>query len=189
MPDGWAEKHSKFLKGNDYAKGKHWTLSDATKQKHKDAGLARVNEEFIKFLSRINKGKPKSKEHRAKLSLVASAKIGPKNNNWHGGVSFLPYPPQFNASLKRRIEAKYNSTCQLCNADRTDNSIKGWAVHHIDYDKNNNQDDNFTFLCENCHNITNGAKHRDKWTAMFKEVIREEVVPNERKLLSLACAQ
>lgn len=91
-------------------------------------------------------------EFRAKLS-------GSNHWNWHGGKSFLPYPPEFNKQLKERIKERDNHTCQKCG------STERLSVHHIDYDKQNCGDDNLITLCMSCNISVN--VQRVFWTGYF----------------------
>jgi hypothetical protein len=164
------------MKGNKYAKGKHWDLTKESKQKHKEERQKLLNDPirkkiYIEKLSAALKGKLKSEEAKIKLSIICSdgRRSGNKNGNWNGGTSFLPYPPEFNLILKNKIRERDNNICQICGDIKTIYSQNGWAIHHIDYNKQNNKDENLIFLCERCHNKTNGAKNREKWILLFKE--------------------
>lgn len=42
-------------------------------------------------------------------------------------------------------------------------------LHHIDYDKNNLDPDNFLPLCNSCHMRTNG--HREYWTKVLQNIV------------------
>lgn len=44
-------------------------------------------------------------------------------------------------------------------------------VHHIDYDKDNLDPDNFVPLCNSCHGITIGKNNRTYWTKVFQNVV------------------
>lgn len=124
-----------------------------------------ISEETRKKLSEANKGqvpwikgKHLSEETRKKIS---ETKIGDKNPNWNGGSSFEPYPLEFNERLKREIRERDNYTCLLCGEP-------GIQVHHIDYDKENNNPSNLIALCNPCHGKTN--TDRVKWTVYFMQL-------------------
>jgi 5-methylcytosine-specific restriction endonuclease McrA len=91
--------------------------------------------------------------------------IGEAHPAWQGGKSFEPYSPDFNATLKAQIRARDNKTCQLCGDPET---IRAHDVHHIDYDKKNNDPLNLIALCMTCHSITNG--NRSYWQCLFTEI-------------------
>ena len=65
----------------------------------------------------------------------------------------------FNNKLKKKIKERDGNCCQLCG------ETKKLEVHHIDYDKNNNNEDNLITLCKKCHGITN--YNRGFWTQVF----------------------
>jgi len=91
---------------------------------------------------------------------------GEGNPNWRGG--FSPYAPGFNNALREEIKMRDNHACQLCGATEIE-----LAVHHVDYDKQNNSPENLISLCTNsCHSLTNG--NREYWTKYFAQVISNQ---------------
>jgi len=97
----------------------------------------------------------------------------PENTpNWHGGISFEPYPLKFDKELKASIRQRDNYICQVCG--KLEVELKGFNkkldVHHIDYDKDNLDPENLTSLCRSCHIKTNG--NRDYWKEYFKNKIK-----------------
>jgi len=86
------------------------------------------------------------------------AKSGEKNPAWQGGVSFLPYTPEWTMEIKRVVLDRDDNCCQLC--ERKPPVIK-LHIHHIDYRKENCETDNLICLCHSCHSKTN--HHRDQW--------------------------
>ncbi len=82
--------------------------------------------------------------------------LGSSNPNWQGGISFLPYSPDFNDKLKEEIRKRDNFECQSCflpQCELVDNNGKQYKliVHHLDSNKNNNDRDNLISLCRNCY--------------------------------------
>lgn len=69
------------------------------------------------------------------------------------------YARGFNKGLKDRIKERDGNCCQLCS------ETEDLHVHHIDYNKKNNGDNNLITLCKKCHNITNF--NREFWTQVF----------------------
>ena len=106
-------------------------------------------------------GHPVSKEAKLKNS---EAHIGDKHPRWLGGISFIPYPINFNEKLKRYIRERDSYICQLCRASQ-ENLNKKLCVHHIDYDKNNISSNNLLSLCPSCHGKVNS--NREYWTNYF----------------------
>lgn len=88
---------------------------------------------------------------------------GEKSPVWLGGVSFEPYPSEFNNKLKRKIKVRDGYQCQLCGTKEK------LAVHHIDYDKQNNKINNLITLCLSCNVKVN--KNREHWTDYFQRRI------------------
>jgi hypothetical protein len=87
------------------------------------------------------------------------------NPNWNGGVSRIPYSIAWTNKLKELIRIRDGHKCQIC-------SNIGKQVHHIDYDKQNCNENNLITLCRKCHCRTNF--NRDYWYAYFiylKEII------------------
>ncbi len=78
---------------------------------------------------------------------------------WRGGISFLPYAPDFNDDLK--TEVKSVGACSICGS-----RILRLNAHHIDYDKQNSAKSNLTPLCDSCHGVTNF--NREYWTSRLQ---------------------
>jgi len=98
------------------------------------------------------------------------------NPSWIDGSSFLPYPPEFNKRLKQKILRRDNYKCQEC--DRTNiESFKKYkkslCIHHIDYDKQNCDEQNLISLCLGCHIKTN--INRENWTEYFQEIMIKNI--------------
>lgn len=92
---------------------------------------------------------------------------GEKSPVWKGGISFLPYPPEFNNKLKYQIKKRDNFTCQLCGIKK----YIGQAVHHIDYEKKNCSPANLITLCISCNVKVN--QNRDFWKNYFMLLIKK----------------
>lgn len=95
-----------------------------------------------------------------------------KNSNWKGGKSFEEYPPEFNEKLRDKIRKRDNNFCQLCynTSFFNENPKEKLHIHHIDYNKKNNDEDNLICLCRNCHVQTNFD--REKWQKKLSEKIK-----------------
>lgn len=110
-------------------------VSDKTKNKIRKANLG-------KKVSQVTKDR------------MSKAQTGAKSHLWKGGISFEPYSVDWTETLKRSIRERDNYICKLCNQ-------YGNVVHHIDYDKKNNNPDNLITLCNSCHAKTN--YNREYW--------------------------
>lgn len=106
-------------------------------------------------------GKKCSEKTRLKM---AEAHRGEKHPNWKGGISFEPYPPLFNGSLKRAIRERDDYTCMLCG------EYPSKLVHHIDYNKENCDPDNLITLCRSCNGRANFD--RESWIGYFTTIIQ-----------------
>ena len=163
-----------FKKGNhssiktEFKKGQK--LSEITKNKMRGRGTWNKN---TKGLCKPNKTSFKKGQH---YSLNTEFKKGQftkeKHFNWLGGKSFEPYGLLFNDSLKDKIRQRDDYSCQICNITEEEHITtygRVFSVHHIDYDKVNNGEDNLTSLCLQCHLRTN--YNRDYWQSSFKGVM------------------
>jgi hypothetical protein len=88
---------------------------------------------------------------------------GEKSANWIDGRSYAPYPARFNKKLKEKIKMRDNYVCQLCKLKDE------LSIHHIDYDKNNNTEDNLITLCLKCNSIANG--NRNYWKTFYRNYL------------------
>jgi 5-methylcytosine-specific restriction endonuclease McrA len=106
-------------------------------------------------------GTKRTEEVKQRLSELKKGKYRLENNpNWKGGKSFEVYPPEFSRELKTGIRRRDGFTCQFCGKN-------GFDVHHIDYDKNNNTENNLITLCKKCHPKTN--HNRDYWQGLLSK--------------------
>ena len=78
--------------------------------------------------------------------------------------SQYPYPKEFNKELKKQVFDRDGGICQYCYKLVCD----GHAIHHIDYDKSNNELSNLILLCRRCHNRTN-VFNKKCWTGLFSK--------------------
>ena len=107
------------------------------------------------------KGSKLSEDHK---KAIGKAVKGENNGNWKGGKSFEVYPIEFNELLKEKIRTRDNHTCQVCNI-KQEEVDRRLCVHHIDYDKMNNDPSNLITLCKTHHSKTNF--NRDYWEKHF----------------------
>lgn len=129
------------------------------------------DEELIKF--RLGKNNPfynkkHSIETKEKMSLLKKESYNGENNpNWHGGKSFEPYDTSFTKELKHHIRTRDCFQCQICGKNEKKLGYN-LSIHHIDYNKNNNDYINLISLCKNCHTKTNFD--RRLWKNYFKNI-------------------
>jgi 5-methylcytosine-specific restriction endonuclease McrA len=113
-----------------------------------------------------NKNPSKRPEVREKIKQTLKGKlVGEKNPNYKGGKSFEVYPEQF-WQLRKAIRERDSYTCQVCG------EYPAFDVHHIDYNKKNNEPENLITLCRNCHSKTNG--NREYWKGLLQNLMKNK---------------
>jgi hypothetical protein len=139
------------------------------------------SKEHSKKISNSNKGRLFSKEHKKKLSLarmgiklsdktrekIRIATSGERSNFWKGGLKEKKYPVEWSDKLRDDIRKRDNYICLECGIHQEE--LKGWNkkldVHHIDYNKDNCNENNLISLCRDCHLKTNF--NREYWIKYF----------------------
>lgn len=137
----------------------------------------------------IPKGYKFSKEIREKMSLSKKGKVSPrkgvklseetkrklseshkgeKSALWRGGKSFEEYGFEWTWELRRDIRRRDNFICQECGGkDKEKGRYRKLQVHHINYDKKNNDYNNLISLCTRCHRKTT-IGNRTHWKQYFQ---------------------
>jgi hypothetical protein len=144
-------------------KGKHWKLSHKKKfsEEHKrkisEAGRGRSSPKGMLGKRHSETTKKRMREHARMKGM-----FGENHPTWQGGKSFEPYSVDWTEDLKRAIRKRDEYVCQVCGKEP---SI---VIHHIDYDKKNNNPNNLITLCNSCHSKTN--HNRKKWLNYFKKI-------------------
>jgi hypothetical protein len=132
-------------------------------------------------MSKAKKDKPLTKQHRENISKALKITLnkpeikikfsGKNNGNYINGLSSLPYTKEFTKSLKNEIKQRDKFTCQCCGMSQEEHLEKynrSLEIHHIDYDKFNNDKINLITLCKEC-NIT-ANYNRDYWFAYYSYI-------------------
>lgn len=102
-------------------------------------------------------GRALSVEHRAHISAVKKiAHIGSGNPNWRGGTSLEGYAPGWRP-IRDGIRSRDGRRCQIPECGAEENGRRH-DVHHIDYNRKNNDEQNLITLCLLCHRHTNGNR-------------------------------
>ncbi len=130
-----------------------------TEDQKRKIGLASIG-------NKSHRGRIQSNESNLKRSKTLKGKyIGKLASGWRNGKSFELYGIEFNKELKEKVRKRDNYTCQEC--DKTEKELKKkLCVHHIDYNKKNNKENNLISLCKKCHSKTNFK--REDWTNYFE---------------------
>jgi len=100
-----------------------------------------------------------------KLKYRVSPRRGEKSNFWKGGTSLEIYGIEFNRKLKEQIRQRDSYRCQQCFRHQSELKKK-LMIHHIDFNKKNNNPTNLISLCNNCHSQTNF--NRENWITYFQ---------------------
>ncbi len=146
------------------AAGRKRKHSSETRKKMSTLAKMR-NPEFYQRTSHSLIGRKFTQEHRKKLSVAKKGKCTlSANNNWRGGISFIPYPLGWSKTFKEQIRYRDGYVCQICCMPEVENGRR-LDVHHKDYDKNNIAETNLTSLCVKCHRKTN--HNREYWQRFF----------------------
>ncbi len=93
---------------------------------------------------------------------------GENSPNWHGGISFLPYSYEFNKELKNKILLRDSYKCQNPNCWGKNTDLH---VHHINYNKKDNTEQNLITLCNSCNGRAN--TDRNNHTLFYKTIIQK----------------
>jgi hypothetical protein len=86
------------------------------------------------------------------------------------GRSYEPYAAEFNRAKRDRIRKRDAYTCQICWMTEEEHIIVHGTklhIHHIDYNKKNNEDDNLVSTCNHCNVRAN--YNRGYWMDYFKQ--------------------
>lgn len=170
MPGGAGDKNPMYGKHHsDKAKAKIGEVSRRTwtGRKHKPETIEKIREaeKKVKYLpERIAKATENLRVYR----LIHGPLKGEKHPNWQGGISFEEYGADFTDELKDKIRQRDLYRCRYCGSAGYED--KKLSVHHIDYNKKNNSEDNLITLCDNCHTKTNF--NRKEWMIILKNLLK-----------------
>lgn len=79
---------------------------------------------------------------------------------------YSEYGSKFDSSLKEQVRMRDKYKCRLCNCSQIENG-RQLDVHHIDYNKKNNNENNLIVLCRSCHAKT--KINRKYWRKYFND--------------------
>lgn len=157
MPESQKNKISKANKGKPKS------------EEHKiNAGLASGNAR--KGNKYPNMSHIHSVETKKRISKNRKGKyVGKDHWNWLGGLWKNPYPKEFNPSLKLKIRTRDKFICCLCGKserEELDELNRALCVNHIDFNKNNCNEENLNTLCQRCNIKIN--REREYFTNYFQ---------------------
>lgn len=107
------------------------------------------------------------------LLRMSIGKHGSNNPNWKGGIDRNKYPYEY-YRIRLSIIARDGHICLSCGLTDTraramDRFNRGLTVHHIDYNKSNNNLDNLITYCKVCNSRANGD--RVAWMAKSRNLL------------------
>jgi len=173
------------------------------KTKETDPRLMAISKKLIEIRKTRNftpegfihptKGKTLEEMHGKEIANQIRKKLSrprEQNANWQGGLSRLPYSPNFDTILKTFIRGRDNHTCQLCGileVNAKKKYTKNLLIHHINYDKQNGLENNLIALCVSCNSKVNF--NRGKWESYFSEKILNQglKIVNGTKIKKIDC--
>ena len=88
-----------------------------------------------------------------------------RNPNWYGGISKIKIKRRTTKELKDKIKKRDGYRCQQCFSFQ-DELVQPLIVHHIDFNKLNDNETNLITLCNPCHSQLN--YDRESWIDYFK---------------------
>lgn len=91
---------------------------------------------------------------------------------WAGGTSKLPYGFDFSPELKLIIRQRDDFQCQECGILEIELDEK-LPIHHINYDKMDNNENNLITLCRKCNAKAN--YDRDYWEEHFTKMLSHKL--------------
>ena len=159
--------------------GRHHTEETRKKQSEAHKGGISWNKGLTKENNKIiyEAAKKSSKSHKGlnsgeKNYFYGKSFLKEEHPNWVGGYSHKDYGKGFTKYLKNYIKNRDLNVCQTPNCMNTENL----HIHHIDYDKTNNNPENLITLCRGCHMKTNNKKNREHWTEFYQNIMINRIV-------------
>src|SRR3972149_2380920 len=152
------------------------TEESRKKQGDSVRGKKHVTEEGKRRISESKIGIQRTEETRQKVSKTRIEKgiaKGKNNPNWQNGKSFEIYPQEFNKDLKQSILERDNYTCQCPDCEHRSERLD---IHHIDFNKKNNNSENLITLCHVCHAKTIGKNIRNFYMLFYQNIMINRVM-------------
>lgn len=180
-----AEKNKISNRGKKFTKEHRENMGKAFKGKtYEEISGKEKADERRKNLSLVNSGENNAfygKTHSIQSRIKQSSrKQGIPLEKWEKFVGRESYGIEFNKKLKEKIRERDNQICQECG--KLQKELKRLLdIHHIDYNKKNNNSNNLISLCNNCHMKTNF--NRKHWERYFKNIMALKEIFNPENLL------
>lgn len=162
------EKHP--LYGKQHTEKVKQKISKAHKgKKHTEESKQKIKENHADFNGKNNPNYGNGDKIKGNKNPMYG-KYGELSGNWNNGSSFLPYSPEFNKQLKQAILERDDYTCQCPDCENKTGLLD---IHHIDFNKQNNNSENLIALCRSCHSKTFGKKKRQYWIEFYQNIINK----------------
>lgn len=100
-------------------------------------------------------------------------KFGQENHNWRGGKKRQGYPYDF-FQKREMVKSRDGYECRICGitekeVKEKDSLDRGLAIHHIDYNKDNNSLSNLITACRWCNSRANGRN--TDWEGLCRSLL------------------
>lgn len=153
---------------------KHVKIKISNTRKELSIAKGTNNPNFGKKTSKETKDKISKSLISRKMSKEFSRKqtlrlLGSNNPNWKGGLSKLPYCPNWTKSYKKEIKERDNHVCQNPYCYSKDSLLH---VHHVDYTKTICGPDNLITVCRSCNSRAN--KDREWHTDWYRAILNKK---------------
>ncbi len=127
----------------------------------------------IEVKNKLRKLRLNTKLSEQTKTKIGNSQKGKKHWNYIDGRSFEKYPQNFNDKLRNKIRKRDNYQCQNkdCNMTQEEHFIvygRDIEIHHIDYNKQNCNENNLITLCKQCNVRAN--YNREYWKTKFINV-------------------
>lgn len=120
---------------------------------------------WIKKNGHPSLGMKRTPEQCERMSIAhIGIQAGGSHPRWLGGKSLEPYGLGWTVARKKLVRARDNHICQLCICQP-----RYLDIHHIDYDKKNNDESNWISLCHRCNGRINIS--RVFWGRFFQDIM------------------
>ncbi|MEK6882183.1 MAG: HNH endonuclease [Nanoarchaeota archaeon] len=179
---GWPKGRKRTGEIHVGSLGKHWKLSEESRKNQSTAKKGFKHTEKTKKIMRDNTKQlwkdgvfnNRKIDYKETAKKISATQRGISIDEWDGFVRVRKYSIEF-FNKRKYVKQRDIFTCQLCGDI---NSILD--IHHIDYNKNNNDLNNLITLCHSCHSKTNS--NREDWLNHFKNRNQKEVNMSIKKI-------
>jgi len=158
------------------SKAKRGKISPRKGKKNTEEHKQKIRENHVDFNGKNHPmyGKHLKEKTKQKIREANIGKTGELASNWQGGKSFEEYGVEFNKDLKQQIKERDAYICQSYSCEYRTNILD---IHHIDYDKKNNNIENLITLCRSCHMKTNSKNNRQYFTELYQNIMIKDLTP------------